>query len=199
MHQSSNRTIVLPSKRKQINYKMKLKKPSLPAKYQNKVKLSRKSLVIAASVVVIIIGAGTALYIKHQNDSSKKAKVDCSQLVAETDRLLLDNKPGEAYSKLKPQEGDCGNAPTSDEVKDPNKTAQTLTIMQFNGNLARAAYLSDNKGEGKAYAQKVLDINKNLAQFQRNQLPNRSGFFFDMDDILQDQYQAYPIKRKLEK
>lgn len=140
---------------------------------------SRKLWLIAAAGILLVAGVAGALVFFVTNNQSR---ADCGALVQQSKELLKDNKTKEAYDILKSQEQPC-ELPDKNELKDAGKTAETIESIKFKGELAKAAYLSEDKQLAKDYAQKTDAALKDLSKEQREKIPDT-----EHTDLVYDMY-----------
>lgn len=155
-------------------------------------KPSRKRLIIITVLVVCLAIGGWFAYTQSSGgDRKERAVVDCATLSIQTTDLLLSKKDQEAYKLLKDASGRCASAPKAEDIAKANPKTEvdtnTINYMHFTANLARAAYFTGDKTAAKQYAQKVLDTNTLMSDYQREQIPGKTGMYIDMQGILHDE------------
>lgn len=161
------------------------------------VHLTRAIIIKFTLLAGTLVLAGLLLWvINNTKQGSKEAAADCAALSRSAETLLSKNDTRTAYDQLKGAADKCAAA-KDDSVKDPSNIQAYLDLIQYNSDLAVAAFASGDTEQAKKYAEAGIKLNEARSAIQSSSIPqdkkpelNKS--LSDLYDIRDGYYQFSP-------
>ena len=106
------------------------------------------------------------------------------------------DSPQKAYDQLKPVAAQCA-ALQNEAAKDPAKVQGYINLIEYNSDLAVAAYAAGDKAQAKVYAAQGIKLNESRTPEQsrkisQDQIPTLNAALVKMYDIQENSYQYTP-------
>ncbi len=146
--------------------------------------LKSRTLLVAGVILTVLIIGGLVWRNTLDNKNAEKNKDDCIALSREATDLLAQKQNQAAYDKLKSDADSCSRVKSPD-IKKPDHIKDYVNLIQYNHDLAVAAYAAGNKAQAKIYADQGVKLSEartseQTSRITQDQVSKLNEFLFDM-------------------